>query len=311
MNKALLLALLSGLCSAFLSLLIFGPAPLIGMGLVFGASIASISAAFGALSMLYVAGGVDTLLYLGTTAIPSAITIWIAFKSSETGSRPDCGKILATISVFGLLVISFITIDILSIGTWIETQVEKTFGQFFSQLQLGSNPEQKQHAANAYKLMVHYASSIAPAGLAIVAFIILVLNGVFVERILFHSDKSTLRRPHYSSTKLPNWLCVLFFTSIIACFFPNFLGKLGLNSAIFLSFPFLLAGLAVIHTLSRRSDRKKSILFGVYIALFVLGVLFGLLFVLAGCLAFLGAVEQWAGLRRRFGPDQSISKEDE
>ena len=311
MNKALFLALLSGLGSAFLSLLIFGPAPLIGTGLVYGASIASISAAFGALSMLYVAGGVDTLLYLGTTAIPSGLTIWIAFKTSENGNFPDCGKILATISVFGLLVISCMTIDIFSIGTWIETQIEKTFGQLFSNLQLGSNPEQKRNAANAYKLMVQFASTIAPAGLAIVAFVILVLNGVFIEKILNHSDKSTLRRPRYSSTKLPNWLCVLYFISLIACFLPDFLGRLGLNSVIFLSFPFLLAGLAVIHTISRRSEKKKSILFGIYISLFVLGVLFGLLFVLAGSLAFLGAVEQWLGLRRRFGPNQDINKEDE
>jgi len=80
---------------------------------------------------------------------------------------------------------------------------------------------------------------------------------------------------------------------------PGDLGKFGLNCAIFISFPFILIGLAVIHSVSRNSRNEKVALCGFYMLVFVIGVIFGLLAFIAIVLALAGAFECWFGVRQR------------
>ena len=311
MNKALSLALLAGVSSALLSLFIFGPAPLFAVGLVYGAAWASISAAIGALAVLAAAGGINTLSFLAITAIPSAIAVKMAHETAARGKAPDCGQILAAISVFGIAAIFFLIADILGMGTRIEAQIEQTFRDFFSQLQTTGDAAQARRAEIALDALARFASSISSGGLATASFLILVLNAVFVESILRQTGNSQLPRPRYSATLPPGWLSFLFLGAILLTFLLGIPGKLGLNAVIFLSFPFLLTGLAVIHTLSRRAGNPKAVLVGFYISLFVFGVIFGLFVAIGGFLAVIGAIEQWVGVRRRFGTRPPNDQEDE
>ena len=83
-----------------------------------------------------------------------------------------------------------------------------------------------------------------------------------------------------------------------------------MNAALVVATPFLLLGLAVIHTLSRRASKPGSVLAVVYIALFLLGILLGLAVILLGAIALLGMLEQWISLRRRFAAG-GANQEDE
>ena len=61
-----------------------------------------------------------------------------------------------------------------------------------------------------------------------------------------------------------------------------------------LSTPFLLCGLAVIHTLSHRVPGRTAVLAALYVMLAMFGWLVALI-------ALIGLAERWVGLRRRFG----------
>ena len=71
------------------------------------------------------------------------------------------------------------------------------------------------------------------------------------------------------------------------------------TDTIFLSFPFILIGLAVIHTIARDRSNAKVALWVFYALVFVLGVVLGLLALIAIILALIGACEYWVGVRKR------------
>jgi hypothetical protein len=109
---------------------------------------------------------------------------------------------------------------------------------------------------------------------------------------------------------LPRWLAAALAVALAVAFLPGTLGGFGVNAALVIATPFLLLGLAVIHTLSRRASKPGSVLAAVYIALFLLGILLGLAVILLGAIALLGMLEQWISLRRRFSAG-GANQEDE
>ena len=78
----------------------------------------------------------------------------------------------------------------------------------------------------------------------------------------------------------------------LAALVPGLLGFYGANLVIIAVVPFVLAGLAVVHALSRGWNNRAPLLSLLYVIIFIFG---WPVFVLA----LLGLIEPWAKLRQR------------
>jgi hypothetical protein len=130
--------------------------------------------------------------------------------------------------------------------------------------------------------------------------LILIPNATVTQGVLKRTGYSRRPSPAYAALNLPHWLAGALALAFLVAFIPGAIGGFGRNAALFLSTPFFLLGLAVIHTLSRRAAKPGSVLAAFYIGLVVLGVLLGLAVPLLALIAVLGVVEQFMSLRRRF-----------
>jgi len=302
-NSALLLSLLGGICSIPLSLFFFGPAPIIAVGCIFGASFPAISVAIAGLVSLAWMGGTGALSYLALTGIPSALAVKLSISRRGSFTTLDIGRAIADVSIFGLCIILFLSIDLFGLGSKTENYVENSFQIFFTQFQSHINAAADQHQSEKVSLALSalgkFAAQISVGTLGAASFLILAVNVSLVETLTNKIGLSNLTRPNYTMTQPPAWLSVIFFGMIALSLSPGDLGKFGLNCAIFLSFPFILIGLAVIHSVTRNSRNEKVALCGFYMLVFVIGVIFGLLAFIAIILALAGAFECWFGVRQR------------
>ena len=286
-----------------LGIFFFGPAPILAVGLIFGTSYPPISAALAGLVALAWTGGYGALSYLALTGIPSALAVQLAISNNGLSSKIDTSHAITVVSIFGLFVILFLSIDLIGLGSRAENYVENSFQNFFAQFQKQfqtvTDPQQGETVALALSALGKFAAKISFGALGAVSFLILAVNVALVETLTNKIGQSRLIRADYSLTQPPASLSIIFFGMIGLSFFAGDVGKFGLNATIFLSFPFILIGLAVIHTIARDRSNVKVALWVFYALVFVLGVVLGLLALIAIILALIGACEYWVGVRKR------------
>ena len=286
-----------------LGLFLFGPAPILAVGLILGTSYPPISVALAGLVALAWMGGIGALSYLALTGIPSALALQLSISNNGSSGKIDTSRAITVVSIFGLCVILFLSVDLIGLGSKAENYVENSFQNFFAQfqkqVQTVTDPQQGETVALALSALGKFAAEISFGALGAASFLILAVNVALVETLTNKIGQSRLIRDDYSLTQPPASLSVIFFGMIGLSFFAGDVGKFGLNAAIFLSFPFILIGLAVIHTIARKSSNVKVALWVFYALVFVLGVVLGLLALVAIILALVGACEFWVGLRKR------------
>ena len=182
---------------------------------------------------------------------------------------------------------------------YIEISFENFFDQFQKQIHIVTDPQQAATASLAFNALGKFAAKISVGSLGAASFLILAVNVAFIETLTHKLGQSKLIRADYSLTQPPAWLSLVYFGMIGLSFLAEDIGKFGLNCAIFLSFPFILIGLAVIHTIARNCSNETVALWVFYALVFVLGVVLGLLALIAMILALAGACEFWFGVRNR------------
>ena len=101
-----------------------------------------------------------------------------------------------------------------------------------------------------------------------------------------------------------------FQAAVVVAVLPGTTGILGQNAVLVLSIPFLLLGLTVIHTLSRRTPNPGMVLVAIYFALFLFAALINISLPILALLVLLGIAEQWTSLRQRFAAP-GANQEDE
>jgi hypothetical protein len=121
-----------------------------------------------------------------------------------------------------------------------------------------------------------------------------VANGVFAQWTVARAGRGLRPTPDYSALKLPKWLPVLLgLAGVVGAVASGDAGYLGRNIAIVLAWPFVFAGLAMVH---RWVKGKRGA--ALWLVLFYLGffTMFGwALLAVAG----LGLVGQWRRPQRR------------
>ena len=319
-SRELLLALAGGIASAILSIGSFGPAPVVAVGLALGWSLASISAAVAAMLLLFTIGGVGVIEYIAVTAVPALLIVRLALISrpgeipGKTRWYPP-GLILGWLAAYSVAILALITLYFEIAGPGIETAsrnfLRAAMDQLFQQTAIKSQPgiDATKLAAlpELYaRLVGAFLPGIAVAG----SLVLLVPNATIAQGILVRIRRALRPSPSYAALSLPRWLAAALAVALACTFLPGALGGFGTNAALVLATPFLLLGLAVIHTLSRRASKPGSVLAAIYIVLFLLGILLGLAVILLGAIALLGMLEQWISLRRRFAAG-GANQEDE
>ncbi len=122
-----------------------------------------------------------------------------------------------------------------------------------------------------------------------------VVNAVLAQAILVRMQRNLRPSPAYAETSLPPWMSwPLVAAAAVSLIGSGDLHYVGRNMAMVLAVPFFLVGLAVVHTMARRVAYKGLVLVSFYLVLMLSG---WAMVAVAG----IGVVEQWFGLRNRFG----------
>ena len=319
-TRGLLFALIGGIASAILSIGLFGSAPILAVGLYLGSAFAGITAGVASLLVLLNFNSVSTVFYIVGTGLPAMLIVRQALISypgakANTVSWYPPGHILAWLSAYGLLILGCIGVYFAFSSSTLEGVSRGFLKDLFDQILNHSNTNFRSDAdKTAVKNLFDIASDrLAPllAGY-LISFYLLVLVAIstLTQSLLGKAGLSRRPAPSYINLKLPRWLTGAFVACLLVTVLPNAIGILGQNAVLILSIPFLLLGLTVIHTLSRRSPNPGMVLVAIYFALFLFVALINLSLPVLALLVLLGIAEQWTSLRRRLAAP-GVNQEDE
>lgn len=304
MTRVLLIAFGAGLTSSvfylafrwgipsLLALTYLAPVPLVAAGLGWGFAAALVAATVAA-STIFI--GVDArmaALFLAVSAVPALVVCRYALQSrtdESTGTVEwaSSGRTLGALTVYGVILLAFATLYYMGAAGGLESQIRSALRAFFDSLQAGNTAR--------VEFPVDQIARIFAGVMAAFWVSITMIDSILAQSLLARAGLALRPTPSYSALVLPRWMEFALLVALIASFLPGTLGMFGRNAAILLATPFLLLGLAVIHTLSRRIAARLAALTAFYVLMVLLGWYLWALVVL------LGLAEQWMSLRERFG----------
>jgi len=273
----------------------FAPAPLLAVGLSRGLAAGAIAALVGLVALALGIGPVAGLFYLAGVVLPALIVIRQAMLS-RPGAAPGVvewyppGLLFAWLTVYGLVLLVTVTVIFAGAEGGLEGEIRRALEDIL-------NAYRKTKGGRLDPTMVEFARTVVaflPGMLISSWLLVFVVNGAVAQGLVTRIGQAGRPTPAYAAVELPGWLGLLLAGAIALCLLPGGIGRLGQNALPILTTPFLLCGLAVIHTLSRRVPGRGAVLAAVYLMIVLLGWLSLLI-------AILGLAEQWLGLRRRYG----------
>lgn len=317
MSRGLLLALIGGITSVFATAIALGPAPILVIGFYLGYAFAGVSAGIAALLILLNFDSGSSIYYIIGAGLPALLIVRQAMIS-QPGADPNSvdwyppGQILAWLTVYGVVVLACIAIYLATSGHTLETISRDVLLKIATLFTNNADIQYQsaEHRAAAMKLWEESAYQTARV-LAGITFSIILLKIVALataaQGLLNRAGAALRPSPAYVALELPRWLAGALAAALVIALLPGGLGSFGRNAALFLSTPFFLLGLTVIHTLSRRSLKPGSVMSAFYMGLFLVAVLIKPALAL---LVLLGIGEQWISLRQRFAAP-GANQEDE
>jgi len=306
-SQFLLIAIGGGLASAVFGLSVragsplaagltyLAPAPLLAVGLSRGLTAGAIAALVGLLAMTLGVGPIAGLAYLAAVFLPSLIVIRQAMLS-RPGMAPGVvewyppGLLFAWLTVYGLALLAAVTLMYAGAEGGLEGEIRRSLDevlQAYGKVQGGQPDPRMAEIARAMAVLL-------PGLLVSSWLMVFAVNGAVAQGLLARIGQAGRPTPSYAAIELPGWLALLLAGGIALSLLPGGIGRFGQNALPILTTPFLLCGLAVIHTLSRRVPGRGAVLAAVYLMILLLGWL-------SLPIALLGLAEQWLELRRRYG----------
>lgn len=308
MSRDTVIAIFGGCLSAAASLVILtgapgglifvylAPLPLLLAGLGLGLQPAIVAGAAGALVSAMIGGPGAAGVYLVVSAVPVCIAVRQALLNREgpggkTLWHPP-GAILALLTVFSGAMLVMAAIYFGADGG-MEPVVAHNLGNAFSAMWPQVSGEDRSR-------IIALLAPWLPGAIGMVWVLVSILNGILAQGLLVRMKRNLRPTPSYSELDLPDWISwFLVGAAALALAGSGQLEYLGRNLVMVFALPFFLLGLAVAHTLARRTPMAGMILAGLYVMLIMSG---GAILAVAG----IGLVEQWIGLRRRFAaPDKN------
>lgn len=315
-SRALLFAAIGGIVSAILSLGSLGPAPILAVGLAMGDALAGIAAAIAALLLLINLTSENTIYYIGIAGLPALLIVRLALiQRPNSLTWYPAGAILGWLVAYGLSLLTIATAYFYMSGNTLDA-ISRDFLQKIAAAISESGEFQFQSETDKVKfrnIFYQSANFMAPyfAGFILsITLLKMVAISTITQGILKGAGVAIRPSPSYVKLNLPKWLTVALALAIGASMLPDTIGSFGHNATLFLSIPFLLLGLTVIHTISRRTPNPRMILVTVYIALFLFSTGMGKSVPILAFIVLLGLLEQWLSLRRRIAPPDANQEDD-
>lgn len=301
MSHAVALAVLAGLISGglFLSLLTGAPSllllayfvqlPLLFAGLSMGLVGSVIAATSGILVNGLLAGLLAGLLYAVVQALPAVVVVRQALlarqDSDGTVEWYPPGLILAQLAVLGAVGIVLAFVLLFDQPGGLEGVIEGFVGTLL--VEVGA-VDAEIDAAGVFGGWI----SLFPGLMATSWLLMAVLNAMIAQALAVRFGWNRRPSPDIVTLQLPWWLWPALGGAAVLALLGGGMGFLGQAMLVVLVMPYGFVGLAVMHTLARRTPRPGLALFAIYGVI----LLFGWRSLLAVLL--LGFVEDRAYLRR-------------
>lgn len=301
MSHAVALAVLAGLISGglFLSLLTGAPSllllayfvqlPLLFAGLSMGLVGSVIAATSGILVNGLLAGLLAGLLYAVVQALPAVVVVRQALlarqDSDGTVEWYPPGLILAQLAVLGAVGIVLAFVLLFDQPGGLEGVIEGFVGTLL--VEVGA-VDAEIDAAGVFGGWI----SLFPGLMATSWLLMAVLNAMIAQALAVRFGWNRRPSPDIVTLQLPWWLWPALGGAAVLALLGGGMGFLGQAMLVVLVMPYGFVGLAVMHTLARRTPRPGLALFAIYGVI----LLFGWRSLLAVLL--LGFVEDRAHLRR-------------
>jgi hypothetical protein len=286
-SSALFLSLVSGV-PGMVGFAYFVQLPLLLVGLSLGPAASALAAASACLTGGLIAGFMAAVVYGLVQALPALVVVRQALLSRQGEHGAEWfppGVLLAQLTILATLGIGVTYVLMLDQPGGLPGMIEATLTLMLESL----GGLEDGAAADLGGLAFLFPGLIAASWLVMV-----VLNTILAQALAVRMGWNRRPTPTFRDLQLPGWLWpVLGLAALLAWLGDGGFGFLGRAALVVLLVPYVLLGLAVLHSWVRRLSRPGLVLTAVYIAMVVLA--WPVLAVLV-----LGLVEDWAQLRRRW-----------
>lgn len=267
--------------------------PLFLAGLSLGTLAGVVASATGIVVSLILHGPLIAGVYAMSFGAPVAILVRQALLSriGEGGVEwYPAGLLAATLTMIGLALAVVFTAVLPMLGVQeLAEKMLRGFAENFAAGTEGLTAEEVLEQINLERIL-----RLLPGMIAGFWMLALLGGGSMAQVILEKMGRNLRPSPDFAGIELPNWLAVVAAVSMAAGMFaPDPIGAYAVSMAFAACFPFLVQGLALVHAFIRKIQGGAILLVIFYLLVFA-PVWPAMLVVL------LGAVEQFAGFRRRW-----------
>jgi hypothetical protein len=285
----------------------FATLPVLAAGFAGGWQTGFTALAAAAVAIAAALGIREAGVFLVAQGFPAAMIVWLSLQARKAPGNGAIewyppGRVLAWLACYGVVAFAVLTLGFTgeaANSSGLEAELADDLGHAVSAIAAGADPDRIKSVTAA---LAHFFPAIVLASWIMM----MATNAVIGVRVAGRFFGARGRpEPEWKALSLPSWLM----TATAAASFAALIGRgttvgfVGGNAALTLCVPYGFLGFATAHVLSAKLAWRKLLLWGLYLATFLLG--WPVLFVAA-----LGFVEDWIGLRRRFAGERS-GPEDE
>ncbi|HEY1798804.1 MAG TPA: DUF2232 domain-containing protein [Stellaceae bacterium] len=263
--------------------------PLFAAGLWLGVGAAAIAGLTATLMLLAASDLLAAAVFAGLNVVPVTILVRQALlarrQSDETVLWYPPGLLTAWLTAIALAGIG-IAVIIFGGPENLHAALRAVVQEALDRLHFQPGVANEGDIADALSLVV-------PGIIAGSWMVMAIINATLAQGVLSRFKLNWRPSPDLALLDLPLWLPLALAVAAALTMFGGVGRFFGVNAIVTLSVPFCLAGLGVVHALTRRQSNARFLL----VLFYVLAGLFGWPLLVATAL---GLLEPWLGLRRRF-----------
>lgn len=279
------------------------PLPLYFAGLSLGSIVVAVAAVTGTVVTLLLGNWIDGLSYAFLNAAPAVWLIGLALlsRTNQKGNSEwyPMGRLAAWLSVSAAayFAIALLLAATLGGGLWQGVAI------FMDDMISGLASSNGREPAPVLRELAAQASTWLPAMIGISWMTMQVINATLAQGLARRFGRNLRPSPELVNFYVPGPLVYALVVTAALSLLDGSVGLIARTLAIFAAFPFLFAGLAVVHVLTRRLAARNILLAVFYVLLFMLGWPFLLV-------TGLGLMDQWVDFRKRFAGPQNGAGND-
>ena len=231
---------LAGLLFGFMASL---PLFLVGFS---GGRFQGVAAAGSALvAIVFAAGAIPAIYYAVVNALPACLIIWLM-----PIARERFGFLISALALYGSLVICLAAVAFMGEPGGLQAVLREAT---LEMLQQTGPVSPTGTPINGIEQLAEIVALVFPASAATGSLLLLMGNAVLGQALVKRFATPVYASPDLAEMRVSKWAPHLLAMTIAGGFLPGSIGYLASNISVLAAIPFLFAGLAVIHSLLRRT----------------------------------------------------------